>query len=103
MDDRLQRLQMMLEKTPADPFLLYAAGMEYKKAGDYLRALEYFRRTIVADAKYCYAYYQTGQTHELAENSAAAKQAYQDGIAAAQMAGDDHARSEIQTALDMMD
>ena len=93
----------MLEKTPADPFLLYAAGMEYKKLGEHGRAVEYFRRTIHADAKYCYAYYQTGQTHELAGNEPAAKQAYKDGLAAAQMAGDDHARSEIQAALDMMD
>jgi tetratricopeptide (TPR) repeat protein len=103
MSERLQKLQAMLATSPADPFLLYAAGMEYKKMGDHLRAVEYFRRTIAADPKYCYAYFQAGQTYELADNPAAAKQAYKDGIAAAQMAGDAHAQSEIQAALDMMD
>lgn len=103
MSERLEKLQAMLANSPNDPFLLYAAGMEYKKAGEYVRAVEYFRRTIAADAKYCYAYFQAGQTYELAEDTAAAKNAYKEGIAAAQMSGDAHAQSEIQTALDMMD
>ncbi|HRK31051.1 MAG TPA: hypothetical protein PLD59_08230 [Tepidisphaeraceae bacterium] len=103
MTERLQKLQIMLEKSPGDPFLLYAAGMEYKKTGDHPRALEYFRRTISADAKYCYAYYQAGQTYELSDRPTDARQAYIDGIAAAQMAGDAHAQSELQAALDMLD
>lgn len=100
--DRLGKILAMLDKTPRDPFLLYGAGMEYKKAGDHLRAIEYLRKTIEADPAYCYAYYQLGQTWELAGDEARARQAYRDGIAAADMAGDAHARGEIQAALDAL-
>jgi tetratricopeptide (TPR) repeat protein len=100
--DRLAKILAMLEQAPQDPFLLYGAGMEYKKAGDLLRAIEYFRKTLEADPAYCYAYYQHGQTWELAGDVARARQAYRDGIAAAEMAGDAHARGEIQAALDAL-
>lgn len=103
MNDRLAKLLLMLEKSPDDPFLLYGAGMEHKKAGEHIRAIDFFRRTIKADPKYCYAYYQIGQTFELAGDGAHARAAYKDGLAAADMAGDAHARSEIQAALDLID
>lgn len=102
MNDRLEKILAMLQRTPADPFLLYAAGMEYKKAGDHVRAIDQFQKTLAADPKYCYAYYQMGQTYELAGNESFARQAYKDGIAAAQMVGDAHAQSELQAALDMI-
>jgi len=101
--ERVKKLEELLAKQGSDPFLLYAMAMEHKKAGDYPRALEFLQRTLQADAGYCYAYYQQGQVHEAAGDVEAAKVAYREGIVAAMKKGDEHARSEIQVALDMLE
>lgn len=102
MSERLNKILALLEQSPRDTFLLYAAGMECKKLKDFPRALEFFRRTTEIDPGYCYAYYQQGQTHELAGDPAAAVAAYRAGIAAAEKANDPHARGEIEAALAMI-
>jgi Tfp pilus assembly protein PilF len=93
----------MLEKEPHDAFLLYALGMEYKKRQDLARAIEHFDRVIEVDSNYCYAYFQRGQAHELLGQSEAARQSYRDGIAAAERAGDAHAKEELTAALEMLE
>lgn len=93
----------MLSKQPRDAFLLYALGMEHKKLGNAHKAIEFYSRTIEVDPNYCYAYYQRGQTFEQKGDAASARQSYNDGIAAAVRANDDHARSELETALQMLE
>jgi predicted Zn-dependent protease len=99
---RLQQLLKMLEKEPADPFLLYGVAMEHKKAQRPAETLEYLRRTLSVDPLYCYAFYQLGQVHELQGDIGSAKRAYEEGITAARKKGDDHAKSELETALAML-
>ncbi|HEY0009158.1 MAG TPA: hypothetical protein VGB55_10580 [Tepidisphaeraceae bacterium] len=99
---RMEQLHKLLEKTPADPFLLYGIGLEHKKAGQLEEAVQWLDRTIAADAKYCYAYYQKGQVLESLEQTNAAQAAYRAGIVAAKSAGDAHAQGELQGALDML-
>src|SRR5437016_6966866 len=101
--DKLLKLFEMLKRQPTDTFLLYGVGMEYKKLNDSARAVEYFDKVLAIDSGYCYAYYQRGQVLEEAGETQKAKQAYADGIAAAQRVGDEHAKSELQTALNMLD
>jgi len=101
--ERLQKLLTMLEKEPKDAFLLYGVGMEYKKADDFPRALEYLRKVVQIDSGYCYAYHQQGLIHEAAGDVEAAKAAYRDGIAAARKKGDAHAQGEIEAALAMIE
>ena len=92
----------MLEKQPNDAFLLYGIALEYKKADQKSEALEYLDRVIGVDPGYCYAYHQKGLIHESNGSTEAARQAYRDGIAAAVRKGDDHARGEIEAALEML-
>ncbi len=92
----------MLEREPADPFLLYGVAMEHKKAGRSLDAVRFLEKTIAADSGYCYAFYQLGQLFELLEKPDDARKWYQNGIKAAHIKGDDHARSELETALAML-
>ena len=103
MADKLPQLFTMLQRSPKDTFLLYGIGMEYKEQGELVKAIDYFNQTIAIDPGYCYAYYQRGQTQEEGGDPAAAKSSYRDGIAAADRVGDAHARSELQTALGMLD
>src|SRR6476660_7230243 len=93
--DKLRKLFEMLQRQPADTFLLYGVGMEYKKLNDPTRAVEYFDKVITTDPGYCYAYYQRGQVLEEAGDVPQAKQAYRDGVAAAERVGDQHAKSEL--------
>jgi Tfp pilus assembly protein PilF len=99
----MQQLQAMLEKEPADTFLLYGLALEYKKAGDAKSATEYLDRVIALDSGYCYAYHQKGLIAEFVGDIPAAKAAYQQGIAAATKKGDAHARQEIEAALEMLE
>ena len=103
MSDKLSQLETMLAQQPADPFLLYALGMEHKKLGDLPRAIEFYSRTIEVDPNYCYAYYQRGQVLEQQGDTESAKQSYRDGIDAAMRTNDAHAKSELETALQMID
>ena len=102
MSDRMRQLQQMLQRQPDDPFLLYGMAMEHKKGGDAAAALEYLGRVTKKDPNYCYAYYQRGLVHESQGDTDAARKAYQEGIAAADRAGDTHARGELEAALDML-
>ena len=101
--DKLQKLFALLERSPRDAFLLYGIGMEYKKLGDLPRAIEYFDQTLGVDAGYCYAYYQRGQVQEMQGDGAAAKKSYAYGMAAAERVGDNHARSELEAAMQMLE
>ena len=103
MTDRMSKLAAMLEKQPDDVFLLYAMGMEHRKAGARTEAIEHFDRVIARDWGYCYAYHQKGQVYEEAGDAEAAKEAYRQGIAAATRKGDAHAGEEIAAALAMIE
>ncbi len=102
MSERLQKLHALLERDPNDPFVLYGIALEHKKAGDAKSAIQFLDRTIAADSGYCYAYYQKGQVQESLGEADAARETYEHGIAAAQLKGDAHAASEIESALSMM-
>ncbi len=100
--NRLEQLHKLLEKTPADPFLTYGIALEHKKAGEPKFAVEWLDKTIQIDSQYCYAYYQKGQVLESMGHTDQARHAYNEGIKASRAAGDAHAMSEIQGALDML-
>jgi len=96
---RLEQLLKLLEREPNDTFLIYGLALEYKKAGNLPRAIELLNRVIQLDSGYCYAYHQKGLAYEQAGDIEAARQAYRDGIAAAEKKGDGHAKGEIEMAL----
>ncbi len=101
-NERLEKLQAMLTKQPDDAFLLYGVAMEFKKEGRWAEALAQFDRVLAVDPGYCYAYYQKGLVLEENGDVNGAKSAYEAGIKAAVAKNDDHARSELQAALDLL-
>ena len=100
---RLQNLRRMLERSPNDTFLLYGLALEFKKANDPSQAIANLDRVIQIDPGYCYAYFQRGQVYESIGDLDAARQSYREGIAAARNKGDEHARSELEGALGMIE
>lgn len=99
MSDRMRKLETMLQRSPADPFLLYALAMEHKKAGHPARALELLEQVTRADTGYCYAYHQQGLIYESQQDLQRARMAFTAGIDAARRTGDAHALGEIESAL----
>jgi Tfp pilus assembly protein PilF len=100
--DRMQKLQSMLEKDPADPFLYFALGMEHKKAGNTAEAVAWFNKTLEKDPGYCVAYHQAALAYEDGGDIEAAKRTYGEGIAVARAKGDNHAADEMEAALSMI-
>ena len=100
--DRMQKLQAMLAKDSADPFLLFAMGMEHKKVGNTADAVTWFRKTLEKDPGYCVAYHQAALAYEDGGDIEAAKRTYHEGIAAARKKGDNHAADEMEAALSMI-
>ena len=99
----MRQLLQMLQRQPDDPFLLYGLAMEYKKAGDADKALEYFDHVLRRDPNYCYAYYQRAQVHESLGDVDAARRTLRQGVEAARRSGDAHALSEIEAALTLLE
>jgi tetratricopeptide (TPR) repeat protein len=100
---RLEQVRKLLEKSPRDPFLLYAIALEYKKLGAFPDALTYLQRTLDADPDYLYAYYQQGQILEAQHQPKLAIPAYDEGIRRARAKGDQKALGELQSARELLD
>jgi Tfp pilus assembly protein PilF len=101
--ERMVKLQRMLEKAPGDAFLLYGIGLEFKKAGDAKRAIEFLEKVIAVDPGYCYAYHQRGLAYESLGDVESARRSYREGMEAAREKGDGHAYGEIEGALQMIE
>jgi len=99
---RLDVLKSMVAQNPNDSFSRYGLAMEYRNGGDLEGAVREFRELIAINPNYCYAYFHGGQTLEKLGRLEEAGALYRDGIEAAVRAGDQHARSEIQGALDLL-
>ena len=93
--DRLTKLTKLYEADPNDPFLTYGIALEHGKLGAYDEAITWLDRTLAADAKYCYAYFQKAKMLDAKGDSAAAVAVLKEGIQAAQRAGDGHAAEEM--------
>jgi len=82
--------------TPRDGALLrYSLGIEYSKAGNTDRAIEYLQDAVAKDPGYSAAWRALGKSFEQAERSPEALLAYRNGIAAAQKKGDKQAEKEM--------
>jgi Flp pilus assembly protein TadD len=100
---RLDILKSMVEQNPADRFARYGLAMEYRNAGDLEAAMGEFRALMAAHPDYSPAYFHGGQTLERMGRRDEAREVYRQGIEATTRGGDQHARSEMQGALDMLE
>ena len=97
--NRLEILQQMLEQDPRNTFARYGVAMERKNAGELQEAVVEFRRLIETDPNYVAAYFHGGQTLEKLGAIDEAREMYRRGVA---IATDEHARSEMAAALEML-
>ncbi len=100
---RLDTLKSMVEQNPTDSFARYGLAMEYRNTGQLEAALAEFHALMAANPDYAPAYFHGGQTLERMGRIAQARQVYLQGIEVTTRSGDQHARSELQGALDLLD
>jgi tetratricopeptide (TPR) repeat protein len=82
--------------TPRDNALLrYSLGLEYAKAGERERALEFLREAVRRDALYSAAWKALGKLLAEMNQPADALEAYRQGIEAAKKKGDRQAEKEM--------
>jgi len=100
--DRIETLKSMLREDPRNNLARYGLAMEYLKAGTLEEAAGEFRALLEINENYVAAYFHGGQTLEKMGRVDEAREWYLRGIEASTRAGDGHARSELQAALEML-
>lgn len=89
----------MLADNPANNFVRYGLAMELVKSGEMTQAVREFETILAADPTYGAAYFHGGQTLEKLGRLDDARDYYRRGVT---HAADPHARSELQSALDIL-
>jgi tetratricopeptide (TPR) repeat protein len=92
----------MVAQNPADAFARYGLAMEFVKGGDFASAVAEFRALLVHNPNYAAAYFHGGQALEKLGDLEEARAFYEKGVEVTGRTGDQHARSELQAALDML-
>lgn len=96
--DRLAMLRQMAERSPGDPFVQYGLAMELRKRGDTDGAVAAFGDLAARHPGYVPGYLMFGNLLRELGRVAEAAEIYDRGIEAAGVAGDSHARGELQSA-----
>ena len=96
---RRQILEDFVAAKPTDAFARYGLAMECANSGDAAAADEHFKALLTAHAEYVAGYFQYGQFLAKSGRTEEARSTLSAGIATAQRTGDEHGRSEMETAL----
>ena len=96
---RRQILEDFVAAKPTDAFARYGLAMECANSSDPAAADEHFKALLASHPEYVAGYFQYGQFLAKAGRTEEARSTLNAGIATAQRAGDDHARSEMEAAL----
>jgi Tfp pilus assembly protein PilF len=100
--NRIEVLQAMVSQNPADAFARYGLAMEFVKGGELANAVSEFRTLLEHNPNYAAAYFHGGQVLEKMGEVEQARELYEKGVEVTTRTGDQHARSELQAALDML-
>jgi tetratricopeptide (TPR) repeat protein len=91
-----------VEQKPGDSFSRYGLAMELANTGDREAAVEQFRALLEHNPNYAAGYFHGGQTLEKLGRIEDARELYRKGIEITGVTGDDHTRSELIAALQML-
>jgi len=102
MSARLETLRSLIEQDPSNGRFRYMLAMETLNGGELEAAYQAFEEVISVDENYAAAYFHGAQTLEKLGRVENARAMYRRGIEVTTRSGDDHTRSELQAALDML-
>ena len=91
----IESFENMLVQGKDNPLLRFSLGSEYLKAGNVDRAVAHMRAAVAQDGNYSAAWKLLGKALTEAHDQPGAKDAYTNGIAAANAKGDKQAAKEM--------
>lgn len=97
-EKRLQQLQQFLERSPEDPFLLYALAIEYVGLKQDAAAEPLFLKLLNEKPEYLASYYHFGKLLERQERTEEALAIFAAGAELAQRLGDSKTLRELREA-----
>jgi tetratricopeptide (TPR) repeat protein len=92
-------LEEFVAQHPSDAFALYGLAIECANQNDHAAAQAHFERLLTEHPDYVTGYFQYGQFLARQSRTEEARRMLQNGIEAARRTGDQHAASEMETAL----
>lgn len=95
-------LKNMVALNPRDSFARYGLAMEHANTGNLEQAVLEYRTLLELNPDYAAAYFHGGQALEKLGRVDQAAEMYRQGIETTARTGDQHTRSELQAALDML-
>lgn len=99
----LESLEKMLDKGVDNVLLRFGLGKGYLDAGDYPRAIEHLQRCVAFDPNYSAAWKLLGKALQADGQTDAARNAWEQGVAAAQAHGDKQAEKEMNVFMRKLD
>lgn len=99
--NRLQQLLAFYADDPNDAFTIYALATEYRSS-EPLLALKYYQTLLDEHPDYVGTYYHAGKLLEQLEKPEEAEKVYRRGLQVSRKAGQMHAASELQQALNQL-
>ncbi|WP_044873351.1 tetratricopeptide repeat protein [Pseudomonas sp. LFM046] len=99
----IESLEKMLAKGVDNALLRFGLGKGYLDQGDFPKAAEHLRRCVAFDPKYSAAWKLLGKALEAEGEHDAARDAWTEGLAAAQAHGDKQAEKEMTVFLKRLD
>ena len=96
MTDRFEQLLAFHRDAPDDDFTTYALAMECVASERFEEALEWLEKTLELTPDHAYAWYQRAGALDRLGRDEDARAAIQEGLAAAQRAGDAKAAEELR-------
>jgi predicted Zn-dependent protease len=91
----IESFEKMLSAGKDSPLLRFSLGNEYSKANDFSRAATHLRAAVAQDAHYSAAWKLLGKALAETGDAEGARDAYTQGIAAAEAKGDKQAVKEM--------
>jgi tetratricopeptide (TPR) repeat protein len=98
----MEVLKAMVAQNPGDAFARYGLAMELANTGELESASLEFRALLEHNPNYAAAYFHGGQVLEKLGDVEQARAFYEKGVEVTGRTGDQHTRSELQAALDML-
>jgi len=98
---RLQQLLAFYADDPNDAFTIYALATEYRPT-EPLLAMKYYQTLLDEHPEYVGTYYHAGKLLEQLEKPEEAEKVYRRGLQVSRKAGQMHAASELQQALNQL-
>ena len=99
MSTRLEKLKALFAQDPGNALVGYGLAQELAGLGRLEDAVAQYQRLIAVKPDYCAAYFHGARTLEQLGRRDDARALYRTGIDTATRVGDNHAASEMQSAL----